>query len=355
MLKNIKNQLILTAVIFAVILILLPVVNSCTSDYMLEVSVNPEGSGTVLAPVGVIPECENLPVFATPADGYIFDYWSGDATGTENPINITVDKDMHLIANFKIQHKLTTLAEPLQSGTVTPSEGYFDDGESVTLTAIPAEGYLFDYWNGDVSGNHNTVSINMKSSIDAVAVFKLDVVSVELLEGKAKGLLSVEAVGSGSLTEIELHLQSNIDKFLSVEIRAGTVFAFSSTDVQNMVILKTTYDLLWPNDWSLLDIDAACANMEKRLPDEEDSLSTICMTPNKDLLLLLNLPEFNDESFNIKQFAVWTITDNPARDDYVGISRFLSSSNYPDDDDFDRIKTLFQNAGINTDKYQSLR
>jgi hypothetical protein len=37
---------------------------------------------------------------ATPDSGWIFSHWTGDVTGTENPITITMTSDMEVVAHF---------------------------------------------------------------------------------------------------------------------------------------------------------------------------------------------------------------------------------------------------------------
>lgn len=47
-----------------------------------------------------------------------------------------------------------------QAGSVSPSGGEYESGEQVTLTAMPASGYTFDYWEDMASSSSNTVSSN---------------------------------------------------------------------------------------------------------------------------------------------------------------------------------------------------
>ncbi|MFW6255154.1 MAG: cellulase family glycosylhydrolase, partial [Chitinivibrionales bacterium] len=43
------------------------------------------------------------------------------------------------------------------SGTVTPAEGSYESNSSVTLSAEPAQGWVFDGWGGDASGSTDQV------------------------------------------------------------------------------------------------------------------------------------------------------------------------------------------------------
>jgi len=58
-------------------------------------------------------------------------------------------------------------------GSVDPSISTFHDGDTVTITAEPASGWSFDYWNGDASGNENPITITMDSDKTVYAYFVL--------------------------------------------------------------------------------------------------------------------------------------------------------------------------------------
>jgi hypothetical protein len=63
----------------------------------------------------------------------------------------------------------------LNNGTValSPSiaDNKYEEGTSVTLTAHPSSGYLFDHWSGDSSGDTNPVTIIMDDDKSVVAHF----------------------------------------------------------------------------------------------------------------------------------------------------------------------------------------
>ena len=113
---------------------------------------------------------------ATPATGYQFDGWSGDASGTSSSLNITMDADKTVTATFSlipvVQRTLTINAT---NGTVTsnpiPTNGTYVDGTVVGLTATPATGYQFDGWSGDASGTSSSVSITMDADKTVTASF----------------------------------------------------------------------------------------------------------------------------------------------------------------------------------------
>lgn len=71
------------------------------ATYTLTASVNPSGSGTLSVPASSPhPAGEVVSVKATPATGFTFTGWSGAASGTANPVSVTMDADKSIVANF---------------------------------------------------------------------------------------------------------------------------------------------------------------------------------------------------------------------------------------------------------------
>lgn len=69
-----------------------------TTYYSLTTSIN--GQGSVSPSGGSYSEGSNVSVTATPAQGWEFDSWSGDLSGTTNPANLTMDSDKSVTAIF---------------------------------------------------------------------------------------------------------------------------------------------------------------------------------------------------------------------------------------------------------------
>jgi len=177
---------------------------------------------------------------------------------------------------------------------------------------------------------------------------------VELVEAVSKDLVEASVSGRDTLTSIQVSLASKSDDPLEVTILPGTIFEAQSASIQSMVVIVEKVILLDPFETTSTSVDAACANMRLDVPAESDSLTLKGVAPPEDLIRLLNLPDFHDETFRVRQFAIWTITDNPERDEYVGIGQFGFGSG-PDDEEIQRIKTLFEKAGISTEKYEALQ
>ncbi len=179
-------------------------------------------------------------------------------------------------------------------------------------------------------------------------------VFAELIEAETKGLIEVSAYGTNNLERIKLSLTSKSDDTLEISILPGTIFEPQSASVQSMVVIAEKVLLLHPHETvGPVNIDAACANMQLDMPGKSDSLSLRMSSDAEDLIKLLNLADFHEETFQVKQFAIWTITDNPRRGEYVGIGYFGAGTG-PSDEEMERIRVLFEKAGISTNKYRAL-
>jgi uncharacterized repeat protein (TIGR02543 family) len=139
------------------------------SKYNLTISTATGGS--VSPGSGVFYENQKVYLKATAQLGFEFTGWSGDVTGTDNPILVTMDKNKSATANFK-SVATYTLATTSSHGTIVldPPGGVYNVGTVVKLTVTPNLGYLFTGWSGDLSGTTNpaTITINANKSVTAV-------------------------------------------------------------------------------------------------------------------------------------------------------------------------------------------
>jgi uncharacterized repeat protein (TIGR02543 family) len=151
-----------------------------TTTYTLTTSSTPAAGGSVSSSPNASSYNAGTPVTltATPAAGYTFTGWSGDATGTSASITVTMDANKIVTANFQQQtatttYTLTTSASPAAGGTVTrsPNAAAYDSSTAVTLTATPASGYTFSGWSGDATGTGSSVTLTMDANKTVTANF----------------------------------------------------------------------------------------------------------------------------------------------------------------------------------------
>ena len=168
-----KKFLLLLSVLFVV---------SCSKDaepikYTLTTTVSPADSGTINPNGGTVDEGQQISVTAAPAAEYVFDKWTGAASGSNKTVSVTMDSDKSVTANFvKKKYALTTSVEGegtisekvIKAGTATD----YNSGTVVELTATPSSGWKFKEWSGDLTGTENPKEITIDKPKTVTAVFE---------------------------------------------------------------------------------------------------------------------------------------------------------------------------------------
>jgi hypothetical protein len=86
----------------------------------------------------------------------------------------------------KIQYNLGTLVQG--GGSVVPSQGAYDEGSDLNVTASAHAGWRFDRWEGDFTGTTNPLLITFDANTFIIAVFE-----------KVGFTLTIEVEGQGSV------------------------------------------------------------------------------------------------------------------------------------------------------------
>jgi Putative Ig domain/Fn3 associated/Divergent InlB B-repeat domain len=122
------------------------------------VFVSTPGGGTVTVgpPSKPFNSNEWAVVTATPAEGWLFLEWRGDAEGTEPTTMVRLDRNRCVEAIFGTV--LTVTAEGGGSVQQSPASLLLPYGTSVSLTPIPEVGRYFSEWSGSASGAANPLT-----------------------------------------------------------------------------------------------------------------------------------------------------------------------------------------------------
>ena len=154
------------------------------SFFTVQAAVAPHPDGQVGA-VGIQPNDgiyladTNVTIEAFADSGYIFGGWTGDLNRTENPLRVTLDRSLALVANFYVEGSVLNINGSVSKidGSV-PGEiggiGVASPGETRILSAKANPGYVFKSWEGDVSGSDNNVSVTISDHLTIVATFRKD-------------------------------------------------------------------------------------------------------------------------------------------------------------------------------------
>jgi uncharacterized repeat protein (TIGR02543 family) len=106
-------------------------------------------------------------VTATPTTGYGFIGWTGDATGSTNPLTVVMDTNLNIKAVFA-STALTLTSQGVGTISNVPDEAFYAVGDQVTLTATAGRWYVFSEWTDRNTNNPRTVTIGESNAYTAV-------------------------------------------------------------------------------------------------------------------------------------------------------------------------------------------
>ncbi|MFW6225091.1 MAG: InlB B-repeat-containing protein, partial [Bacteroidota bacterium] len=156
-----------------------------------ELSLSADNGGKVHPGNGPVREGEVFAIEAEDVLGAVFNQWSGDATGSENPKEITMNSDITAKGEFSpVATYNLNIEKTNGSVRLFPGGGTYNTGTEVELTAIPAsQEYYFSDWTGDITDSANPVSVIMDENYTITANFPAN----------PKYLLTIETTEGGSV------------------------------------------------------------------------------------------------------------------------------------------------------------
>ncbi|MBT3637997.1 MAG: hypothetical protein HN531_13750 [Opitutae bacterium] len=137
-------------------------------EYPVNLSAGVGGQVTIDPTAGPWKHFSVYPLLATPATGYSFTSWTGDANSTDSLTKGTADANnslaivgpVTLTANFALIDFNVTATVGSGSGSATGS-GSYTINDTPQVTAIPNSGWHFTSWSGD------TFAMNSNSSVSS--------------------------------------------------------------------------------------------------------------------------------------------------------------------------------------------
>jgi len=132
---------------------------------------------------------------------YVFTGWKSDSpggyTGQDNPAEVVMNNEITEMVQWKTQYLLT-----IDSVIDVEGSGWYDEGETTTLSVESSQGFLvrqvFKGGSGDIQFSSETVSIVMDGPKTVVAEWTTDYTHLYLLGGMASvvvasaGVLSIQ-------------------------------------------------------------------------------------------------------------------------------------------------------------------
>lgn len=165
-------------------------------EYPLTIEI--EGNGEVQ--VVVVPQRTTDYSFETlveltpiPAEGWEFVEWSGDISGNETPVQISITGSTSITAIFQLkQYSLEVNTEGSGSVVIDPVQEFYNHGTTVNLTAIPSEGWEFSGWSGDRVATESVIQIEFVNDVILTALFEREDFELNIeVEGEGEVLEEV--------------------------------------------------------------------------------------------------------------------------------------------------------------------
>jgi hypothetical protein len=178
-------------------------------------SVTIDGEGTVQEQIiiqGSTTETEynagtTVRLTATPNEGWEFSLWVVDGEViAENPIEVVIEKGREATVFFKrtqFELNITIEGEGTVKEEVIVQPGQYDYETVVRLTAVPADGYVFSGWSGDVTSEENPIELEIKNVLNIKSKF-IDGIELSFnITGRGKILLGNHEIVTDSIVHVE--------------------------------------------------------------------------------------------------------------------------------------------------------
>jgi len=173
--------------------------------YNLAIAVSPVGAGATTPAAGAHQYLSgaSVAVTATPASGWTFSRWEGDAAGTNATASVVMSGNKSVTAVFVetsaqiTYYRLTTGTS--EGGSVSPPTGDYPEGTIVTVTATPADGWVFVRWENSTTETTNPITVEMNSNKSRIAIFVKQTYKITFNANGGTGTVpSAQTVNAGS-------------------------------------------------------------------------------------------------------------------------------------------------------------
>ena len=138
---------------------------------LFTITVTATVGGRVSTAGGTFEQGTVIEVIATPEQGYEFSGWEGNDS-VETTLSITLSSTLSLQAIFDEIKTYTLTVSSVQGGSVSTQGGEFPEGTSVSITAMPEEGYQFQGWD-ESDSLETTITVTMTSDLVLTPLFSV--------------------------------------------------------------------------------------------------------------------------------------------------------------------------------------
>ncbi|MDC1401911.1 BspA family leucine-rich repeat surface protein [Flavobacteriaceae bacterium] len=318
-------------------------INSCSKDAPLPdepvitkytLSVSASDGGNVDPSSGTYNENSSVVITATPSAGFEFTEWTGDASGTDNPLTVTMTGNKTITATFsRIQYTLNVGV--VGQGSVTKevtdpdktSEEY-NSGTVVRLNATPDNGWVFNNWSGSSTATTNEIDVAIDGTKSVTATFEEQISNVlqngvflgvgkwKIRKNNPTGLTSGKN-DECSVSEIIFRTDGTFSIITSTITVTGDYNVESNTVISLLLgssSFGTVTNLILTDSFVsfTLELTTGCSGDNQGDRDEDYDETTDTITPREDRIIA----EFEgNEALNLFSFngAGISLDSNPDR------------------------------------------
>jgi len=163
---------------------------------------------------------------ANPAEHWLFDHWEGDMTGKDNPAKLTVSSAKSVKAVF-VKPLFAFNVKIVGNGVVNESlveetKGTIESGKRVKFVAVPSDGFVFDGWEGGLTGKDPSVITDIDSDKEIIASFSKKVKQYPLPDLKSPWVVRKSLFADADFTGLTndaadlLAVDYNLDGYVDV-------------------------------------------------------------------------------------------------------------------------------------------
>jgi len=235
--------------------------------YTLQIEINPSVGGNVSRDRdGVYSGGTKVIVTAEPADGYKFVNWSGALNSANESLEVIMNADITLTANFVLAYTLTAVSNPSVGGTVSiNTQMPVTSGTQVSISANTTRGYTFVNWTVTGSGAAIANANNASTTVT----------------------LTANATVTANFIVKPSHLNPDINYGVFTDTRDGKNQIYHTVKIGGKTWMAENLNYETDNSWCYNDIASNC-NMYGRLYDWDAAMAA-CPTG-------WSLPDYNDQT-----------------------------------------------------------
>ncbi|TVQ67478.1 MAG: T9SS C-terminal target domain-containing protein [Balneolaceae bacterium] len=230
------------------------------TEYSLTTSVT--GSGSITPSAGTFASGTAVNLTATPAEGWRFTVWGGDASGSGNPVTVTMNSNKNVTATFTevtqeytLSGTVTDGSSPMEGVTVTASGGFARTAltsaqgqflmtgvpggvENITITPS-LSGYSFEPAQRVVTGPVNANITNLNFTAQQESFKRPENLTLEYSDGTVN--LSWDPISSGSLIGYDIYRSTRPNTLELYEVVDSETTVFQDTPDETMFYAVSAY------------------------------------------------------------------------------------------------------------------